>query len=465
MGTPFVERRVPEIRVVTEEVAVSISGYRQKSTAVWSVPSSWKRGAVAVLLLVVPLLTTILGPSARAQGDAGPLRIGALLPFTGDLSDFGDPFLNAAQLAVDQINAGGGVNGQPIELVQGDSASAPQQAVEEARRLIELEGVSAIVGPAGSGEVLPVAESVTGPGGVLEITMSATSPALSIAKDNDFLFRTPISDAAQGIVMADVAREQGYDSACVLYVNNAYGQGLSDAFADRFTSEGGTLAAQVPIEQEQASYASELTACTEGDPDVLVAPAYPESGRVFLRELVESGDHPPVIFSDGLKSPDMFADLGWDVFEGSYGTASGTTETEAGSAFDDAYREAYGDLPAVPYLREINDAIYLIALAAEKAGSTDSTAMRDVLREVANPEGTVVGPGPEGWAAAVKSIDAGEDVNYEGATGSADLDEHGDVLQGSILVWQVKGGEIVSLDTRHIDLAEGAATPLATPTA
>ena len=91
--------------------------------------------------------------------------------------------------------------------------------------------------------------------------------------------------------------------------------------------------------------------------------------------------------------------------------------------------------------------------------------MRDALREVANPPGTVVGPGSEGWAAAVKSIGDGEDVNYEGATGSADLDEHGDVLQGSILVWQVKGGEIVTLETRHINLAEAAATPVATPTA
>ncbi|MCD6032437.1 MAG: Extracellular ligand-binding receptor [Thermomicrobiales bacterium] len=445
-----------------------IDGYRQKTSAVRSAHSSckWNLRVVTALILIVPLLATLLGPSARAQDEAGPLRIAVLFPFTGDLSDFGPPFLQAAELAVNEINAAGGVNGQPIELVQGDSATSPQQAVEEARRLIELEGVSAIVGPAGSGETLPVAESVTGPSGVLEVTMSATSPALTIANDNDFLFRTTISDAAQGLVMADLAREQGYDSACVLYVNNAYGQGLSDAFAERFIAQGGTVTAQVPSEQEQASYASEVAACTEGDPDVLVAPAYPESARVFLRELVESGDAPDVIFSDGLKSPEMFADLGWDVFEGSFGTAAGTTETDAGTAFDQAWEEAYGDVPAVPYLREINDAIYLIALAAEKAGSTDPTAMRDALREVANEPGTVVGPGPEGWSAAVESVAAGEDVNYEGATGPADLDENGDVAVGSILIWKVEGGEIIDVETRHIDLTEAAAaTPVATPAA
>lgn len=440
-----------------------IGQFRQNTTATWCASRRWGLRATAALLLLVPLVATYAGEGARAQDEAEPLRIAVLFPFTGDLSDFGQPFLQAAELAVNQINEAGGVNGQPIELVQGDSATSPQQAVEEARRLIELEGVSAIVGPAGSGETLPVAESVTGPAGVLEITMSATSPALTIANDNDFLFRTVISDAAQGVVMADVAREQGFESACVLYVNNAYGQGLNEAFADRFTAEGGTITAQVPHEQEQASYASEIASCTEGDPDVLIAAAYPESGRVFLRELVESGDAPSVIFSDGLQSPDMFAELGWEVFEGSYGTAAGAPETDAAATFEQAWEEAYGEVPAVPYLREINDAIYLIALAAEQADSTDSAAIRDALREVANEPGTAVGPGQEGWQEAVAAIDAGEDVNYEGGAGSVDLDENGDVSKGTIIVWQVQGEAIETTDSREIDLAaeDTAGTPVA----
>jgi branched-chain amino acid transport system substrate-binding protein len=450
------------MRVMNEEVAMSIGNCRQGTPTLWRVRSSWKRGVIASLILIVPLLTTLLGQSARAQDDAGPLRVAVLFPFTGDLSDFGEPFLQAAELAVNEINAAGGVNGQPIELVQGDSATSPQQAVEEARRLIELEGVSAIVGPAGSGETLPVAESVTGPAGVLEITMSATSPALTIANDNDFLFRTTISDAAQGIVMADLAGEQGFESACVLYVNNAYGQGLNEAFASQFTADGGTITAQVPHEQEQASYASEIASCTEADPDVLIAAAYPESGRVFLRELAESGDAPAVIFSDGLKSPDMFADLGWETFEGNYGTAAGLFESDATAVFDQAWEDAYGEIPAVPYLREINDAIFLIALAAEQADSTDPTAIRDALREVANAPGTTVGPGQEGWQAAVETIAAGEDINYEGAAGSVDLDENGDVSKGAILIWQIQGEAIEDTDERGVDLTaqEAAATPV-----
>ena len=444
---------------------MAMGKHRREATGAWR---AWARQGwrmVATLALVLPLLAVQASSSARAQDAVAPLKIGALFPFSGDLSDFGPAFLDAANLAMNEINAGGGVNGQPMSLVQGDSATSPQQAVEEARRLIDLEGVPAIVGPAGSGEALPVVESVAGPAGVLVISSSATSPALTIANDNDFFFRTTISDAAQGIIMADLAREQGYQTACVFYVNNAYGQGLSDAFGKRFTAEGGAVIAQVPHEQEQASYASELSTCTSGNPDVMIAIAYPESGRIFLRELAEAGNVPNVIFSDGLKSADMFAELGWDVFANSYGTAAGTTETDAGAAFDKAWQAAYGEVPSYPYLRETYDAVYLIALAAEKADSVDPAAIRDALRDIANPPGDTINPGTEGWQAAVAALTAGDDINYEGASGPADFDEHGDVSKGTILIWQITGEEIKTAESRNVDLAASAATPVATPVA
>jgi ABC-type branched-subunit amino acid transport system substrate-binding protein len=422
---------------------------------------------IAALMLIVPLFAGVMGSHAAAQDEAGPLRIGALFPITGDLSDFGPRFMEAAQLAADEINAGGGVNGQPLELAPGDSATAPQQAVEEARRLIDLEGVSAIVGPAGSGETLPAVESVTGPGAIVQISPSATSPALTIANDDDFFFRTTLSDAAQGVVLGGLALELGYQTACVMYVNNAYGQGLNDVFVEAFTAGGGTVTAQVPHEQEQASYASELATCLADDPDVLVGPAYPESGRVFLRELVESGEAPAVLLTDGLKSPDMFEEIGWEPFEGSYGTAAGAFQSDVSAAFDTAWEAAYGDLPALPYLKEVYDAVYVIALAAEMADSVDGTAIRDALREVSTEPGTVVTPGTEGWQAAVAAIDAGEDIDYEGASGPIAFDENGDISQGLIDIWQIEGGEIVTEMTQEFDLTAGAAeaSPEATPMA
>ena len=193
-----------------------------------------------------------------------PLKIGILVPFTGDLSDFGPAFFDAAKLAAQEINAAGGVFGQDIVLVDADTGTIEATGVESANTLIDVEGVSAIVGAASSGVTLPIAESVTGPAGILMISPSSTSPALTSVTDNDFLFRSTISDAAQGVVLAELAIELGFTSVCTFFVNTAYGEGLSDQFKETFEALGGTVPAAVPHEQEQTSYVSELQTCVEG---------------------------------------------------------------------------------------------------------------------------------------------------------------------------------------------------------
>lgn len=392
--------------------------------------------------------------AARTPAAGGALKIGFLAPFTGDLSDFGPAFFNAAKLAAKEINEAGGVNGQPIELIQADDGTNPEQAVQEARRLIEVEGVSAIIGPASSGATLQVAESVTGPNRIVEITPSATSPALSAANDNDYLFRTPISDAAQGKILADLASERGFTSACVMYTNDAYGQGLSEAFSEAFQALGGTVTAQVPHEREQASYASELQQCTQGNPQVLVAVSFPESAGVYLREAIEQNLVQNFLFVDGTKSGDMFAQLGWEHFEGMFGTEPGALDTEAGKAFDERYRAEYGELPALPFLRQSYDAVYAIALAAQKAGSNDSTAIRDALREVTSAPGVKIMPGVDGWKAALEALANGEDVDLDGTSSNLEFDENGDIVEGAIQIWKIEGGQIVAVETRRVNLAE-----------
>ena len=193
-----------------------------------------------------------------------PLKIGILVPFTGDLSDFGPAFFDAAKLAAQEINAAGGVFGQDIVLVDADTGTVEATGVESANTLIDVEGVSAIVGAASSGVTLPIAEAVTGPACILMISPSSTSPALTLVADNDFLFRSTISDAAQGVVLAELAIDLGFTSVCTFFVNTAYGEGLADQFKETFEALGGTVPAAVPHEQEQTSYTSELQSCVEG---------------------------------------------------------------------------------------------------------------------------------------------------------------------------------------------------------
>ena len=153
-------------------------------------------------------------------------------------------------MAVQHVNAAGGVFGQPVQFVVGDSTLDPEKAVAVARRLVEEEGVHAIVGPTSSANALAVAERVTGPAGIPTVSPSATSPALALVNDGDFFFRTTLSDGAQGPVLARVAREQGFDNVGVLYRNDAYGTGLFESFRDAWTG----AITPVAIEGGQSSY-------------------------------------------------------------------------------------------------------------------------------------------------------------------------------------------------------------------
>ena len=374
-----------------------------------------------------------------------PLILGHLNAFTGSLSYFGPTHRNAAALAADHVNLAGGIQGASVVIRSRDTAVSPVQGVDAARALVEVENAVAIVGSLASGVTLPVAESVTIPNGVLQVTGASTSPAITVLEDDDFLFRTAASDAAQGVVLARLAIEEGYESAGILYINNAYGEGLADQFTATFEELGGSVAAAIPHEDSQPTFASELEKATEGDPDVLIAMSYPGQAEIYLRESLEGGYADNFLFVDATKAPEMMEVVGWDALEGSLGTAQGSPESPQLQVFNDSYADAFGGQgPEHPFTAETYDAAVLIALAAAKAGTTtDSAAIRDALRDVANAPGEIVGPGVEGIGKALALIAEGKDINYEGAAGSVDFDQNGDVV-GYIEIWKVEAGEIQS---------------------
>ena len=396
---------------------------------------------------------------AATVAPQGPLKIGLLLDFTGALASFGPEEEKAAKLAIKHINAAGGVLGKPVEAVTGDSQTSPQAGVAEARRLIDIEKVHAIVGSLGSSVTAAVAESVTVPAKIPQISHASTSPALTKVADNDFLFRVPISDAAQGIVLANLVYEDlGYKKVCAMYVNNAYGQGLEESFEKAYEAAGGTVTAAVSHADQTAAttYVSELNQCVKDDPEALVAISYPVGqGQVYLKEAIEQSLIDKFVFVDGTKDDEMFTALGWSTFDGMKGTSPGSLPPEDFSKkFDEAYLAEYGSLYKVPFTKEAYDAVIAIALAAEKAKSTDGTKIRDALRDIGNAPGVAVGSPPAGIKAALEAVRAGTDIDYQGAGGSVEWDENGDVLLGAIDVWHVDaaGQTFVTDKTFKVDL-------------
>ncbi|MEX2032494.1 MAG: ABC transporter substrate-binding protein, partial [Dehalococcoidia bacterium] len=349
------------------------------------------------------------------------------------------------------INDAGGVNGMPFEFVVGDDKTDATAAVEEARRLIEVEGVAAIVGPLASGVTIAVTESVAAAAEVVVISPSATSPSITDANDDGFLFRSTTSDAAQGVVLADLAKNEGLTSVGVLYLNDAYGQGLADAFEAAF-GEGVTKSS---FEDGAASYLAELQAAAAGGADTLVAIGYPTQAQIFIREALENNLFSNFLFVDGTKSVDLVEAIGADALEGMKGTApTGGPATEARQAWDAAYTAEYGEIPNLPFIREAYDAVVAIALAAEYAGSNDGADIRDALATIGGPGGDQFLPGAEGVAAALAAAADGDDIDFEGAATTLNWNEDGDVTTGYIGIWQYSGGQIAELEEVPFDLTE-----------
>ena len=372
------------------------------------------------------------------------LIVGHLNTVTGSLSYFGPEQNNGVELAALHVNQAGGVLGVQMIIVTRDTATNPAQGVIAALALVDVEGAVAIVGALASGVTLAVAQEVTVPKQRLLISPASTSPAITVLEDDDFLFRTTVSDAAQGVVLARLAWENGYETAGIMLINNAYGEGLADQFEETFASLGGRVTGKVPHEDSQPTYTSELEKATEGDPDVLLAISYPGQAEVYLRESLEGGYSDTFLFVDATKSPEMMEVVGWDALEGMLGTAQGSPDSPSLREFQRSYAAVHGAPPRHPFIAENYDAAVLIALAAAKAGTTtDSVAIRDALRSIANPPGEAVGPGVEGIKKALMLIAEGKDINYEGAAGTVDFDENGDVT-GYIEIWKVEGGEIKS---------------------
>ncbi|HET6520187.1 MAG TPA: ABC transporter substrate-binding protein, partial [Geminicoccaceae bacterium] len=311
---------------------------------------------------------------------------------------------------------------------------------DAAQRLVNVDGVVGIVGALSSGVTIPIATTVSASAGVPQISTASTSPVITDLEDNGFLFRTTPNDALQGAVLADVVSGQGIERVAVVYVNNDYGVGLADAFAESF---GGEVTARVAYEERQASYRGELSQAAQGDPEALVMIAYPGDGIPMLRQALEEGFFQRFVLTDGMKANEVVEAIGGPL-DGTFGTApSGDPDSEAARLFREKYEGRYGGLPPQPFIDSAYDATILLALAIEKAGSTEGEAIRDALREVANPPGETVLPGE--FAKAKELLAAGQDVNYEGAAGSQDFDEAGDV-PGTYSHWAVKDGQIVEVE-------------------
>ncbi|HRP29952.1 MAG TPA: ABC transporter substrate-binding protein, partial [Burkholderiaceae bacterium] len=385
------------------------------------------------------LLGAALGALTAAPAFAAcTTTVGAVMSLTGSLGVLGQKIAQGSQLAVADLNAAGGANGCELKLALLDDQTSPTVGVDAAKKLVDIQHVPAIVGALSSGVSAAILTAVTAPGHVVQISPASTSPTftqLAIdGKTGGYWFRTTPSDALQGVAMAKVARDAGYKKVAVLYLNNAYGQGLNKEFSDAFTGQGGAITQSVVYNPSQPSYRSEVGKALSPAPDALFLIGYPGDGTTIAREWIAAGGPQKVLLPDGLQSQDFVNDVGAQYMKDVHGTAPGSQTTPSLATFQQEYQAKFGALPTQAYIPNAYDATVLIGLAMEQSKSNKADAIRDSIRKVTDPSGEKVYAGAAELKKAAKLLAAGKTIQYVGATGPLQFDKNGDIF-APMVVW------------------------------
>jgi ABC-type branched-subunit amino acid transport system substrate-binding protein len=421
-------------------------------------------------LLIASLVlaaTATVGLAACGDDDDGGggeatlnLTIGDLVPLTGDLADFGPPGRKAADLALDQIQAAVEEVGaeHTVEVVHEDTQTDAQAGVQAARKLVDAENATCLAGAWASSVSIPVARSVATRENVLQISPASTSDEISPLEDDGLMNRTSPPDRFQGPALAD-AMEEALGGAQGKTVNigarnDAYGTGLSDTFGEAWRGKGGQIGERVVYDPEQPSYNSEARQIASGNPDAWVIIDFPETYQKVGPALVRTGDWDPELtfITDGLASSGLPGDAGRQATEGMRGTAPGSPETgSASEAFDTLYTDAPGP-ERQTFDAQNFDAVILCYLAAVAAGSTEGADMAGELRDVTGPGGDKYTF--EQLPDAIRALQDGNDIDYEGASGPVDLNEDGDPTAGVYDLFRYRNGEIDVFDEVPVEEPE-----------
>ena len=382
-----------------------------------------------------------LALAGAAHADAhGPVTLGISLGFTGPLESLAPPMAAGAEMAMAEVTASGQLlGGKAITSVRGDSTCIDASAaVAVAERLITSDGVDGIVGAMCSGATTAMLTNVAVPNGMVMISPSATSPALSTVEDNGLFFRTAPSDARQGVVMAEILMDRGIDNVAVTYTNNDYGLGLANSFAEAFAAAGGTVTLVAAHEDERADYSAEVGALASAGGDALVVAGYVDGGGSgIIRAALDTGAFDTFVFPDGMVGQALVDNFGSEI-NGSFGQFPGTDSDGAEIYHNMASAAGFDGTSA--FSKEAYDAAALIMLAMQAAGSTVPADYAQQVMNVANAPGEQILPGQLGRA--LELIAAGQDIDYVGAS-AVELVGPGE-SGGAYREIEIQNGEIVT---------------------
>jgi len=400
--------------------------------------------ALAITILFCFILTAACGETITTPLEEEGLKIGTLIPLTGDLASAGEPMPEAIELAVDRVNQCGGVNGKPVTLIIEDSQSNPAVGTAAMTKLIEEEQVAAVVGgfaSSVSAAALPLAVRHQ----VMLISPASTSPILTQqakrGKFEGYWARTAPPDTYQAGALAKLASEKGFKLVSIVAINNEYGVGFEEQFIEAFEQLGGTVVNKYQLTHyspDTTTFDNQVLLYSFGNtPEAIVVVLYPQTGALWLKAAYEQNliNQVTLMLTDGVYLQDFPEQVG-KTNEGKYllAGAIGTTPNVNGKGLDNftkVWKEQTGREVSV-FVPHAYDATVLLMLAAEAAKVNTGEGIKSQIREVAGGSGTEVSD----VCQAMELLRQGKKINYQGASGNVDFDEYGDVI-GNYDTWVV----------------------------
>ena len=378
--------------------------------------------------------TTEAPTTTAAPAPAGdPLILASLMPLSGDLASLGPGIALGAALAVEQINAAGGINGQPVQLIEGDSGCDGAVALTSLNDVI-AQGAQGVMGAACSGTSLAILDTAIA-AEVVMVSPSNTSPQFTKIDKKGFYARTAPSDLLQGDVLASLLVEDGVQTVSIISRADSYGRGLAEATAAAFEAAGGTVKTIVYHATDASEFTSEVTAVGKGGADAIVGILFPETGCGVLQPAFEQGLlDTPWYMTDGVKDAGLASLCGLGTaLDGFKGTAPGSAAGEAKDAFEAAYAEVSADgSPTFIFAPQAYDAVMLMAISAAANGVTGPEIASGLVAASSGGEKCI------GVACIALAAD-GVDVDYVGASGEIELNAVGDPTAATYDIWTTEG--------------------------
>jgi branched-chain amino acid transport system substrate-binding protein len=412
-----------------------------------------------VVLAASAAVAATVGVAGTTRSAAGRcafnLKVGDVLPFTGGLAAYGANLDQAVRVGIALDNAALKADGLSkqikITLVGSeDGQTMATAAVEATTKLVKSDHANVIIGEMASAATIAMAQSVTIPNHIVQISPTSSAPQISTIPDNGYLWRTYPSDTLQGKVLAGAVIDAFGKGATVNVGarNDAFGTALKALFVQKFTKLGGKIGVNISWNPDQANFDSEMGQLVSGNPKGWVIIDFPETFQKYVASLVRSGkwDASRTFMTEALRNTSVLDPIGTPVV-GLRGTAASAAGGPAGASFATYWKNhVKGAKPYTGFEGTALDAVDVAFLAAMKACSASPAKIKANLIPISGPPGVKVTYLQ--MAKAIKLLRAGKKVNYEGAFSPVDFDKNGDIGSAVYEVWKYTGpGNIETLKT------------------